>query len=152
MAGEVVDLDMVHFDTRFDLWDLPHLHTELEDVGVLTDLLCVGLEVDNIHLVVPDQGHEHSNVRESQSVTTQELFALQVSLQLVKACIKIIDCCIICFLGPCKSASVHSIIDARVGPLINGSHLFLELFWGKVQVWVLGKVIELRVEDVNNLR
>lgn len=55
-------LDMVHIDSSSDAGNLEQILRVVEQVGVLTDELLVGFEVDDVDLVEADQGHEQANV------------------------------------------------------------------------------------------
>lgn len=62
MTPIIMVLDMVHIDSSSDAGNLEQILRVVEQVGVLTDELLVGFEVDDVDLVEADQGHEQANV------------------------------------------------------------------------------------------
>jgi len=72
-------------------------------------------------------------------------------VELLHSCCVFSDSTIVGLLGTSESASVDTVVDIGVDPLIDVSHLLLQGLRFKIQLWILGEVIELTVKESNDL-
>lgn len=151
MAGVVVDLDVVHVSGIFDAIDLPDSLAPGEDVGIGRDLVDIAFEINNIHLVETDQSDKHSDITQSKAVAGQELAAVgQQVLQLVEVGVQVVNGHVVGFLGLGETSLVHTVVNAFVGPVIDGLLGVTQTFRVEVD-FVLGPLVELLVEHHDEL-
>lgn len=61
-------------------------------------------------------------------------------------------CSVVSFLRARKSASVHTIVDVWINPLIDLCHLLLQRLWFEVKLRILGEIVELTVQESDYFR
>lgn len=62
------------------------------------------------------------------------------------------DSLIIGVLRLCKTSFVDSVVYEVINPAVNRGHLILQALRVEIKLWVLGKVIEFTVEELNDFR
>ena len=152
MARVVMHLDMVHICRLPDTVNLPKIGAITESVGVLTYFLSVTLEVDRVNFIVSNECLEQLDVRQGESVSSQELRLRQVLVKLFHMLRVILDRDVIGFLRFSESSLVDPVVDIIVYPAIYIVHLFLKGLWCKIKFRIRGPFVELTIEHLNYLR
>mmetsp|Transcript_6897 Transcript_6897/g.19443 ORF Transcript_6897/g.19443 Transcript_6897/m.19443 type:complete len:202 (-) Transcript_6897:636-1241(-) len=148
---KVVLLDVLHVDGLLDLRHLIDLFHVLANVVVLVEEFFVRFEIDDIHIIKADEGHEQADVGLCQDVAGHILLLAENLLNPVKGGEQFVESCFIGTLALCKAAAIHAIVDGGVYPLIDRLDAVPELSGVQVQVGVLGNAVESRVEHADDL-
>lgn len=126
MAGVVVHFDVGHVGRLLDALDLPHIAAVAENVCIFAHGQSVTLKVHDIHLIVPDQSLEQTNVTQSESVATQELLVSQVLVKLLHVLGVSGDGLVVCLLTLSEAAPVDTVVDVVVDPGVHCCHFLLK--------------------------